>query len=545
MKFTYREVKAKANPICSWHNYVTHPLTDFVTYLLANYTEVSPNTITALSFIISVFSGLFFLMGNFIAGAILWQISFFCDFIDGTLARLNNKVSSYGAFFDVVTDAFTMFWIPLCIAFSILFSTIQVYLDKRYTFIIISIFIFLQSIPITITFLKDKLITARLNNRRIEDWLDRETSLNFLRAKSVISKYLNRADARVIAFFIGPILGFTLQGFIVADIVLLLHLIIILIGTVVMLLRIDREGGSILGVSVESSVKDYYAFSNNISVSVIIPSLDGLRGGNVPKLIQDLEKQTFKDFELLVIKNTSPQGKAINMGADVAKGEILIIADDDARIDNPDVIGNLVEVLKVNKDVGMAGASILVSPDANWLQRRAGREFPRFGMKVVDRVTESDMACHGCCAIPKRVFEEVGGERENILRGLDPDLRFRLRQKGYKTVLAPNTWVYHPLPATLGKFIKTFFRNGMGSAYCYKYQPHLIYDTDEMLEMKSFNPRVPFLLRIFRFPARIIKAVIEFKFLRVLAYIVYGMGFYYGVLKYSLVGKNYGLKNIA
>jgi GT2 family glycosyltransferase len=235
-----------------------------------------------------------------------------------------------------------------------------------------------------------------------------------------------------------------------------------------------------------------------------------------------------------VVKNISPQGKAINMGVERSCGDILLVADDDSRMNNPRVIENLLQTLESDNTIGMVGASILVPPDANWLQRRAGKEFPRFGMSIVNRITESDMACHGCCAIPMNVFEEIGRERENILRGLDPDLRFRMRQKGYKTVLAANTWVYHPLPGTIGKLIKTFWRNGMGSAYCLKYQPELIYDTDEALEMKSFRSRIPFLWRIFRFPMRIFKAAVELKFLRFLAYCVYGIGFYYGVLKYSL-----------
>lgn len=273
----------------------------------------------------------------------------------------------------------------------------------------------------------------------------------------------------------------------------------------------------------------------NLKASVIIPSFDRTRDGNLNRLIQDLENQSFRDFEIHIIKGISPQGKAINLGAQKTKGEILVIMDDDSRLGNKEVLENLVRAIEQDGSIGMAGASILVSPEANWLQKRAAKEFPRFGMKIVDKTTESDMACHGCCAIPKRVFEEIGRERENILRGLDPDLRFRLRQKGYKTVLAANTWVYHPLPGTLGKLIKTFFRNGMGSAYCFRYQPELIYDTDEILELKSFNAKVPFVLRVFRFPIRLIKALIGFKFLRFLAYCVYMFGFCYGILKYMVV----------
>lgn len=288
-------------------------------------------------------------------------------------------------------------------------------------------------------------------------------------------------------------------------------------------------------MSQQLGTNDYYAFTSTPSVTVIIPSLDGFRDGNVAKLIEDLKLQSFRDFEIHVIKGVSPQGRAINLGAANAKGEILVIIDDDSRIDNLRVIENLVRVLDEDEDVGMVGASILVPPEANWLQKRASKEFPRFGMKIVDKPIESDMVCHGCCAMPKNIFEKVGKERESIVRGLDPDLRYRLRSMGYKVMLAPNTWVYHPLPGTLGKLIRTFFRNGMGSAYCLKYQPELIYDTDEVLELNSFKPKIPFLFRIFRFPMRLIKSLAEFKFLRFLAYCVYAFGFYYGVLKYSLI----------
>ena len=78
--------------------------------------------------------------------------------------------------------------------------------------------------------------------------------------------------------------------------------------------------------------------------------------------------------------------------------------------------------------IGMAGASIVIPPEANAFQRKAALEFPRFNTPVVDQVTDSDLACHSCCAFPLRVFEEVGREREDILRGLDPDLRVRLRR---------------------------------------------------------------------------------------------------------------------
>jgi len=158
-------------------------------------------------------------------------------------------------------------------------------------------------------------------------------------------------------------------------------------------------------------------------------------------------------------------------------------------------------------------------------------------MQVVDEITESDMACHGCCAITRNVFEEIGGERENIIRGLDPDLRQRLRQAGYKVVLAPQTWIYHALPGTFGKLLRTFFRNGMGSAYISRFHPELVYETDERLESSGFKASTSFSFRCLRFPFRLLGALLSLKFVRFFGYSVYALGFVFGMIKYRLRDK--------
>jgi hypothetical protein len=49
--------------------------------------------------------------------------------------------------------------------------------------------------------------------------------------------------------------------------------------------------------------------------SIVIPSLDGYRDGCVPALPASIETQTFRDYEVHVIKGVLPQGRAINEGA--------------------------------------------------------------------------------------------------------------------------------------------------------------------------------------------------------------------------------------
>lgn len=265
-------------------------------------------------------------------------------------------------------------------------------------------------------------------------------------------------------------------------------------------------------------------------LSVIIPSWDGHRDGCVPRLLESVARQSYTDYEIIVIKGVSPQGKAINQGASQARGEILMVLDDDSLLADDDVFARLMQTLEDDERIGMAGASIVIFPDSNAFQKKAALQFPRFHTPVVDSVTDSDLACHGCCAIPRRIFDAVGGEREDLLRGLDPDLRVRIREAGYRVVLAPQARIYHPLPASWGKLLRIFFRNGFGSAYAYKFQRDRVFETHESLHDGGFQPRTTLPYRLARYPLRLIKALADFQFMRFGAYCSYALGYGWGAL---------------
>jgi len=270
--------------------------------------------------------------------------------------------------------------------------------------------------------------------------------------------------------------------------------------------------------------------SANPRVSVIIPSWDGHRGGCVPRLLDSVARQTYTDYETIIVEGVSPQGRAINQGADKARGALLLILDDDSMLADEHVFANIVAAIDSDERIGMAGASIVNFPDANPFQQKASAQFPRFHTPVVEEITDSDLACHGCCAIPKATFDAVGREREDILRGLDPDLRVRLRKAGYRVVLAPRARIYHPLPPTWGKLLRVFFRNGFGSAYAYKFQRDCVYETHEELHDASFRPRTSLPYRIGRYPLRLAKALATGKPMRFGAYCSYALGYSWGLV---------------
>jgi GT2 family glycosyltransferase len=268
---------------------------------------------------------------------------------------------------------------------------------------------------------------------------------------------------------------------------------------------------------------------NSPKVSVIIPSLDGYRGGNVPRLINELKKQTFKDLEIIIVKRVRPNGKARNVGARKAKGEILISIDDDVTIGHNEVIENLVKYLESDKNIGLVGISKLIPKDSSWFQRRCAREIPRSTSPVYDELTEGDLVDHTCIAIRKDLFSEIGMENEALIRGTDPDLRHRIRCAGYKIGIAPHSWGYHPMPKTFFKLINTFFKNGMGSCWVQRNFPNSAFHDSES-HRSSFQAQTPLSWRIKNSFLQLIELLAKRHFFYFLSRLSYGLGFIYGAL---------------
>lgn len=209
---------------------------------------------------------------------------------------------------------------------------------------------------------------------------------------------------------------------------------------------------------------------NTPKVSVIIPTLKG--GPGISRLLKEIERQTFKGLETLVIEGVRPNGRARNEGVKKARGKYLVFIDDDVSLGHDRVIENIISPLEQDGSIGMTGASVLLPEDANRLQRaflslRSGK-FP-----VVTDIVDSDSAQHSCCALPKEAYKEVGWESDDLITGTDNDLRLRLHGAGYRVVVVPDTWVYHGVESTVTSIARKLFTNGMGSAYATKVHPEI------------------------------------------------------------------------
>jgi peptidoglycan/xylan/chitin deacetylase (PgdA/CDA1 family)/GT2 family glycosyltransferase len=207
-------------------------------------------------------------------------------------------------------------------------------------------------------------------------------------------------------------------------------------------------------------------------------------------LVEDLKEQSHLPGEILIVIGVRPNGRARNRGAERAGGEYVVFIDDDVEIQDPRLIERIVTLFETHPGrVGAAGPSQRLHRDANPFQKRCERQLERVSVPIVEEPLETDMVTHACLAMPLHLYREIGGENDDLPRGTDPDLRFRLRQAGYSIVLVPHTSVGHPPPSSLGDLLRTAFRNGSGSAQVAIHFPHLSLPTAADYAEEVYPPR--------------------------------------------------------
>jgi glycosyltransferase involved in cell wall biosynthesis len=276
------------------------------------------------------------------------------------------------------------------------------------------------------------------------------------------------------------------------------------------------------------SLGEFWHYSpDNIQpeVSIIIPTFDAYRGGYFPQLLKQIGNQDLNDYEVIVVRGDPRQGRAINIGAALSEGKYLLTLDDDTSLPDLETFSKLVEVMEKHPEIGMAGGNNVIPKNVSPFIRRVMKQIPRRSWKPVQEITDSDLAEHPCLIMRAKEFKKVGGENELIPRGLDPYLREEFRKIGKRVVVVPGVIYHHLPPNNLSKLLRQFYRNGRQAAYVNRNYPQWVIETPS--KHGSFKNRLPLSLRIFRFPLRLMRALITIKHIWFLCEVAYALGFAY------------------
>lgn len=218
-------------------------------------------------------------------------------------------------------------------------------------------------------------------------------------------------------------------------------------------------------------------------VSVIVPTRDHAR--LLRKAVDGvLQRTDYPRIELIVVDNDSrerrtrrllgrlsrqPRVRVIqapgqfnwsamnNRAARVASGDVLVMLNNDVEVVSPDWLTELV-TQAMRPEIGAAGAKLLypdgtvqhagiaVGPAAlscHVLRGSDGRSEGPHGELAVTRTVSA--VTGACLAMRRAVFEEVGGLEAGVLGTThnDIDLCLRVRQAGYRVVLAPASVLLH------------------------------------------------------------------------------------------------------
>ena len=236
--------------------------------------------------------------------------------------------------------------------------------------------------------------------------------------------------------------------------------------------------GEYLGLYRTRFIRDYDPL-----ISILIPNKDHSK--DLKRFIESIEnKSTYKNYEYIVIENNSveeatfayykelekenPKVRVVywdgifnysainNFGAQYAKGEYLLLLNNDTEIINPDCLEELLGYC-MREDVGIVGARLYYEDDT--IQHAgvvvgfggiAGNCFvhqPRSANGYFSRIISAQdysAVTAACLMVKKHIFDQVGGLTEELVVAFnDVDFCLKVRQAGYLVVYNPYAELYH------------------------------------------------------------------------------------------------------
>lgn len=192
-----------------------------------------------------------------------------------------------------------------------------------------------------------------------------------------------------------------------------------------------------------------------VKVSVVVITT-GKRPKELKECLNSLKKQTYKDFEIVVVKDKVGIPKARNLGIKRSKGKYIAFIDDDAVADK-DWLKNLVNKIKYAKVSAVCGrilpfyhSSLAQKVEANYRDLGSKEKFIPWG-DTTNIIFRRD------------VFDLVRFN-ENLDIGEDVEIGLRLSYINKKILYYPEAKVKHRHVKGFLKYLKHTFRKGYANA---------------------------------------------------------------------------------
>lgn len=229
--------------------------------------------------------------------------------------------------------------------------------------------------------------------------------------------------------------------------------------------------------------------------SIIIPVYN--RPDEVDELLQSLTRQSFKDFEVIVVedgssipcknvvenyqkplnihyynKPNSGPGQTRNYGAERSKGDYLIILDSDCIL--PKGYLAAVETELQRKPADAFGGPDRAHDSFTDIQKAINYSMTSFfttggirgGKKKMDKFYPRSFNM----GVRRDVYHALGGF-SRMRFGEDIDFSIRVFKGDYRCRLFPDAWVYHKRRTDLKKFFKQVHNSGIARINLYKKYP--------------------------------------------------------------------------
>lgn len=258
--------------------------------------------------------------------------------------------------------------------------------------------------------------------------------------------------------------------------------------------------------------------------SIVIPVLSFEENPYLEDLLQNLGRQSHLPKAVHLVIGDRRQGRAINYGVSKVDTPYVGTLDDDSFIDDPELFQKILLYMSEDDSVGMAGSACEVPEWASSFQKKAMLEIPRRVFLRQKEHVDSDMVQHPCLVMPTELFRQIGGEDEELIRGLDPVLRKKVRDAGKRVVVVKDTWVYHLLPDGFKALCRMYYRNGRGSGYAQRFFPERVLELTDGYDGGSFVERRPLAYRLARRCLALLSGLARAEFLKLSTDVSYGLG---------------------